>query len=65
MKNPFRKFGQALKIGYKVLQKYEDLEEAGLVPQLKVKGVPVRIVDRAARAFVEKIKDHHEAQDGK
>lgn len=63
MGNPFKKLksvGKALKIGYAVLQKYESLEATGLVPVLKIKGVPITAIDNAAEAFVRTIRREHE-----
>ena len=57
MKNPFPKILTALKVGYRVLQKYEQLEDAGLVPTLKIKNVPVTEIDKAAKSFVLSLRD--------
>jgi hypothetical protein len=55
MKNPFKQLkhvGKALKIGYGVLQRYQQLEQIGLVPELRIKGIPIRAIDDAAESFV-------------
>lgn len=65
MKNPFKKLkslGKAFKVGYQILQKYEALEAIGLVPALKIKGIPVSAIDDAAEAFVNAIKKSKEAE---
>lgn len=66
MANPFKKLkkvGTALKIGYSVLKKYEALEQLGIVPELKIKGVPVTAIDKAAQSFVNEVKKAKKAED--
>lgn len=60
MKNPFKKFGTALKLGYSVLQKVEALQAAGIIPEVAIKGVPVHVIDSAARTLVTELKKAHE-----
>lgn len=60
MKNPFKKFGTALKIGYSVLQKVEGLQAAGILPEFAIKGVPIHVIDAAARTLVTELKKSHE-----
>lgn len=59
MPKPFKKLkslGKAFKVGYRILQRYEALEAAGLVPELKIKGIPVTAIDDAAEVFVRSVK---------
>lgn len=54
-------FFSALKIGYKVLGKVEELSAAGVLPVIKIKGIPMNVIDQAASQAAKAIIDAHKA----
>jgi hypothetical protein len=52
-----KKFFKALKIGYKILKKVEAAEQLGIIPQIKIKGIPISAIDAAGTTLVKELKD--------
>lgn len=54
------KFLKALRIGFRILKAVRKAEQQGIIPPVKVKGLPLEAIDDAATALVKNLKKQRE-----